>query len=313
MTSSVIMASYNGKDYIEKQLESIKNQTVKVDEVIICDDCSTDNTVDIIKRYISENCLSDAWKLIINPSNKGYIGNFLDAINMATKEIVFFSDQDDIWDLGKIEMFLKAFEETNADAIYCLDDTIDSDGKTITNKIAKINRIPTKEKLYKVSIMERLKYGRSPGLCLGFKKTLVPEIYSISQNYHLPHDLPVGLVAAAHNKYYLINEVLVHHRVHRKNASTPETSIVHSADNIDKQIKSRIIKINEIKAVLQMGDVEFDERDRNILKKALKINEFVLDGIHKHTVVKVLLGLFNNNPAVNRMLIVRNIVSLIKK
>ena len=65
---SVVMATYNGEEFIEKQLESIRNQSLKPDEVIICDDCSTDSTeriiVDFIKKY---NLLT--WKYERNTEN----------------------------------------------------------------------------------------------------------------------------------------------------------------------------------------------------------------------------------------------------
>ena len=49
---SVAMTTYNGSNYIIKQLDSLKNQSRKIDELVICDDCSTDNTVELVNEYI---------------------------------------------------------------------------------------------------------------------------------------------------------------------------------------------------------------------------------------------------------------------
>jgi glycosyltransferase involved in cell wall biosynthesis len=305
------MASYNGENYIELQMDSIRKQTIQADEVIICDDRSTDNTVNIVRNYIRNYGLEDSWKIIANSNNKGFINNFIDAIDMATKEIIFFSDQDDIWDNNKIASFLTCFEEVDADAIFCLADSIDPEGKMIANKLALMNRIPSKESLHQVSLTERLKYGRSPGLCLGFKQYLVPEIRRVSSTYKLPHDLPVGLIAATNRKYYLLNTVLVHHRIHMNNVSSPDTNIIKSAYSLEKQKQSRQIKIHEIQAVLSLYGSDSINPEMKMLKQALSINELALEGLKEKSYRKLLRAFLRNNAAVNKLLILRNIMSLI--
>ena len=147
MTTSVVLATYNGERYIIEQLKSILDQTQKVDEVIICDDRSNDRTVSLVNRFIKENNLEESWSIYINEVNKGYINNFLDALLFVTKDIVFYSDQDDIWDKRKVEYMTQVFRDDKAEAVYCLDDTIDSDGKLIHNRLSIINRIPTLKKI----------------------------------------------------------------------------------------------------------------------------------------------------------------------
>ena len=65
MRISVAMATYNGHKYIVEQLDSIRNQSLKVDEVVICDDQSSDDTVSIIRNYIEKYKL-DNWKVTVN-------------------------------------------------------------------------------------------------------------------------------------------------------------------------------------------------------------------------------------------------------
>lgn len=71
MKISLLMATYNGENYILEQLKSIYNQTVNPDEVLIADDVSNDRTVELIERFIEQHDLKN-WKLMINSSNKGY-------------------------------------------------------------------------------------------------------------------------------------------------------------------------------------------------------------------------------------------------
>lgn len=90
-----------------------KKSIEKIDEVLIWDDCSTDSTVKIIEKFISENKLGETWHLKINKENLGWRKNFFNLLNAATKEIVFTCDQDDIWDVSKIEVMCNAFVNTD--------------------------------------------------------------------------------------------------------------------------------------------------------------------------------------------------------
>ena len=110
MKISLLMATYNGEKYIVEQLKSIYNQTVNPDEVLIADDVSNDRTVELIERFIEQHDLKN-WKLMINSSNKGYKKNFYDLIQQATGDVIFLSDQDDVWEKNKIELMTKELEK----------------------------------------------------------------------------------------------------------------------------------------------------------------------------------------------------------
>ena len=99
---SLVMATYNGEKYLYEQLDSIRCQTMPPDEVIICDDCSKDSTVNMIQKYIDKYQLKH-WNVCENEKNKGYSKNFSDALKLAKGDIIFLADQDDIWMLDKIE------------------------------------------------------------------------------------------------------------------------------------------------------------------------------------------------------------------
>ena len=100
---SLVMTTYNGLKYISEQLESIKNQTVLPDEVLIYDDRSTDGTYEYVQEYIKTNKL-DKWNVVRNKENKGYSLNFSDAMKESHGDIVFLCDQDDIWHLSLIHI-----------------------------------------------------------------------------------------------------------------------------------------------------------------------------------------------------------------
>lgn len=99
-TVSVVMATYNGAQYLREQIDSILNQTYPVHELIIQDDKSTDNTVAIANEYANRNSVV---KVFVNERNMGLNQNFKSAVMRATGDFIALSDQDDIWFKDKLE------------------------------------------------------------------------------------------------------------------------------------------------------------------------------------------------------------------
>lgn len=102
---SVVMCTYNGAKYIREQLDSILNQTYPIFEIIIQDDCSTDDTVEILNDFKQSIQLKKNIEVhvYVNEKNIGYNRNFLSAFMRAKGEFIACSDQDDIWYPEKIE------------------------------------------------------------------------------------------------------------------------------------------------------------------------------------------------------------------
>lgn len=113
MKLSLLMCTYNGSKYIVDQLLSILEQSRQPDEVVIIDDLSLDNTVEIATNFIKDNSLSDTWKIYVNECNKGWIRNFIDGIEKTTGDILFFCDQDDIWFKDKIRVQAEIIENND--------------------------------------------------------------------------------------------------------------------------------------------------------------------------------------------------------
>lgn len=111
MKLSVAMATYNGEEFIEEQLDSIRTQTVPVDEVRICDDRSGDRTVAVVESYIHKYGLEANWSIEVNEQNLGYASNFMKAAGKTTGDLVFFCDQDDIWIKDRVERMCGIMEE----------------------------------------------------------------------------------------------------------------------------------------------------------------------------------------------------------
>jgi glycosyltransferase involved in cell wall biosynthesis len=133
---SVVVATYNGEKFLREQLDSVINQTHLSLEIIIADDCSTDNTWPIIEAYRNKDSRIKAYR---NESNVGYTRNFENAILASKGKYIAFCDQDDIWRHDKIEILLNHIH----DSLLCFSDSdlIDEKGMLIGRKLSDLKNV----------------------------------------------------------------------------------------------------------------------------------------------------------------------------
>jgi len=110
-TVSIAMATYNGALHLAEQLNSFTRQTRLPDELVICDDQSTDETVELVNRF--QKTAPFRVHVCRNEERLGYIQNFERALGLCSGDLLFLSDQDDIWLPSKIEIVCRAFENGN--------------------------------------------------------------------------------------------------------------------------------------------------------------------------------------------------------
>lgn len=201
---SVCMATYNGGKYVKEQIDSIINQLSNDDELIISDDGSKDETYAIVSSY-----KDDRIKWVNNTGKHGVVPNFENSLAVAKGDVIFFSDQDDIWADNKVKVCLEALKDS--DLVVHNSEIIDAEGNlTGDNYFSIRNSGPGFWKnLYKNSFV---------GSCMAFKSTLIPHVYPFPKNI-LWHDMWVGLVAEKKGKTKFIEDVLLLYRRHGSNAS----------------------------------------------------------------------------------------------
>jgi hypothetical protein len=115
------MCTFNGARFLEEQLKSITSQTRLPDEVVVCDDCSVDATLDILEHYAK--AVEFPVRIHCNAQRLGVAKNFEQAITNTTGDIIILSDQDDIWRCDKLEVLARVLSE-NPDAGYAFSDAI---------------------------------------------------------------------------------------------------------------------------------------------------------------------------------------------
>lgn len=101
MKISIAMATYNGAKYIREQLNSILNQTIQDFELVVCDDCSTDDTWNILQEYAKKDLRLHLYR---NEKNVGYRKNFEGLVKLCQGEFIAFCDQDDIWSENHLQV-----------------------------------------------------------------------------------------------------------------------------------------------------------------------------------------------------------------
>lgn len=140
MKTAVAMATYNGARFLREQLESIRTQTYPVDEVILRDDGSADGTAELAEDYIQSYGLEEMWRVIRGTENLGYAENFRAAVAETTAEYVFFCDQDDIWEPGRVEAMLSEMEQNPQIGVLGSEFapfTVDPDAPAVSRSVLK--------------------------------------------------------------------------------------------------------------------------------------------------------------------------------
>jgi glycosyltransferase involved in cell wall biosynthesis len=179
---SVCMATFNGSAYVETQIVSILKQLKQTDQLIIVDDKSTDNTIEIIKNFNDARI-----QLIVNPINVGAALTFNRALKAATGDIIFLSDQDDRWHHGKISTVLDMFASTNVDLIIH-DAVVVREGKVVYASLFDMAGSSS-------GVIKNIVSNTFTGCCMAFKREVLREVVPISGHIGIFHDAWIGVLA----------------------------------------------------------------------------------------------------------------------
>ena len=217
---SVALCTYNGERYIREQLESILNQTLLVDEIVVCDDGSSDKTLQIVEQIKTQTSIEI--RVYCNETNHGVCKNFQKAINMCHGDIVFLSDQDDVWMPEKVDTVVRHFNQHPLHQVVFTDATlIDGDGKPIPGGTLWkcFGMTPKAKKMmnrgYGIELFsnENRATGATMAVRKGFK--YLNHIVDYCKGDIL-HDGTLAMLAAASNQLGYIDEELIGYRIHRE-------------------------------------------------------------------------------------------------
>lgn len=203
---SIAMATYNGGNYLEEQLDSFLAQTRLPDELVITDDCSTDNTLEIIQAFAAKAPFEVRWEQ--NEKNLGYTHNFNQALMKTTGDLVFLSDQDDVWfpeKLARMERY--ALDEPNA--LVVMNDAALTDSALNDTGFTKQGQIASAGMTSSNFVM---------GCCAVVRRELLDICLPIPTHYK-GHDSWIVKMAEGMRRKYVVPDVLQWYRRHNANES----------------------------------------------------------------------------------------------
>lgn len=244
---SVAMTTYNGEKFLKEQIESILNQTIQFDELIIRDDCSTDNTWMILLDYASKD---SRIKLAKNQHNIGLIKNFELAIRDCSGDFIALSDQDDIWLNNHLEVLI-----TNiGNKALCVGDAeiIDADGKRSSKTLSYCeSRDYTPDDDIQKAYTTFFYRGWFQGASMLLRKSFIQEALPIP-DIDIYHDFWFGCLACFVGGISCTQEVITLYRRHslavtgkKTRQSKLRTLIGHVAYN--RALKHRPLLISTLK------------------------------------------------------------------
>ena len=212
---SVCIATYNGSKYIKEQLDSILSQLSENDEIIISDDNSKDDTLQIIKEIndhrikVITNKLSTS-KHLYSQNHYKVTLNFENTLKHAKGDYVFLSDQDDIWMPNKVKKSIEALKKY--DLVLSNHSIIDSEGNIQKNFYYIENPI-------KKTFCGNLFSLSFPGCCMAFRRNILIDSLPFPKNL-IMHDGWIFLLAFINKRHiFFIDEPLIKYRRHSNNVS----------------------------------------------------------------------------------------------
>ena len=259
----ILLATYNGEKYLKEQIESILNQTYSNFRLLISDDCSQDNTLEILKEYEEKD---DRVEVFLQEQNLGYVKNFEFLLSQVENEIYALSDQDDIWLDDKLECAVNKLEEENADLYFSDLYLIDQNGKQISDSFWKekgFYKKIIKDKKYKGLILNNY----VTGCTIVSKKQYIKDIIPFPKD--MMHDYWIALVTSLKGKIIYDRQPHIKYRQHGNNqiGSKMKSQEMNSLDQIRNMFIDIKIKHFEI---LIINEKLFNEKEQRINKKALE-------------------------------------------
>ncbi|MDT2758356.1 glycosyltransferase family 2 protein [Enterococcus xiangfangensis] len=209
---SVCMATYNGRHFIEEQLNSIFPQLSEYDELIISDDHSTDGTWEFLLELKAKE---PRIKLFQN-KGRGVIANFTNAIQQSTHSIIFLSDQDDVWQPDKVEKMLPYFENPQTQVVVSDLVIVDNEFKVLAPSYQAMRRT-------RAGFWHNLVKSSYIGAGMAFRSEFKAIILPIPPTVPM-HDMWIGLLADYYHGVVFIPDPLVYYRRHGLNASEIKTT-----------------------------------------------------------------------------------------
>ena len=217
MKISVVMTTYNGARFLTKQLDSLRKQTRVPDEVLIYDDCSSDDSEVVVRSYIRLYQI-EGWKVIRNEKNLGWKANFMQGFKASEGDLIFPCDQDDVWAPDKIEVMAREMEANTDINILACDVSIKYGKGAARNKHYEGAETREEGAVVQYPLKTSFFMNPRPGCTYAIRRTFFNRVKDSWQK-DFPHDEYLWICAALEGSAYFINRKLVRFYRHSGNSS----------------------------------------------------------------------------------------------
>ncbi len=220
MSISIAMATYNGAVFLQAQLDSLAAQTRLPDELVVFDDGSSDATLEIVRRFAESAPF--LVRLSANPMRLGYAKNFEGAISACTGDLIFLSDQDDVWlphKLARIEREAAA----RPPALLIMNDAELVLGDGTPTGLTKLGQTLA------LGLGER---GFTTGCCMVIRRRDLPLLLPVP-DADFVHDTWLNQLVLLLDARHVVPEVLQHYRRHGNNTSAWIASRTEKLGQVD--------------------------------------------------------------------------------
>lgn len=264
------MCTYNGAEFLPAQLESIAAQSRQPDEIVICDDASTDETRGLLQQFAN----NPRFLTHFNENNLGTLKNFEQAISLCTGDIVVLSDQDDVWRQDKLEVIGAAFERKAATGL------VFSDAEIVDQNLNSTRRRMWEEVGFDAHKRKLVAHGRTldvlitgwtvTGATMAFRSEYRNLALPIPTNIRMIHDGWIALTVAAVADVVMIDEPLIKYRQHEGQqigAPTPSPKAPKSSTLESLKRSNPITELHRILETLEQRLL--DHKDEYDCRKAL--------------------------------------------
>jgi hypothetical protein len=273
MKISIAMCTYNGAEFLPAQLQSIITQSRPPDEIVICDDGSTDDTRAVVERFAGESSIPIT--LHINDRNLGSVKNFERSITLCTGDVIALSDQDDVWRSDKLHLFESVLNKSPSAGI------IFSDAEIVDEHLNPLDRRMWDEVGFDAHRRKLVRTGRAlevlihgwtvTGATMAFRTNFVKLSLPIPDEIAMIHDGWIALTIAAVADVVAVDETLIKYRQHAqqqigapaRKETAPELRVMQAIETAFRRRNSsadlhKILETLEARLLSQAND--FDTR-----------------------------------------------------